>query len=51
MYELKIYRGVMCHDKEEWCKIWREIDLSVQIDMRNLKHYDPSTQKTQEITL
>ena len=30
MYELKIYRGVMCHDKETWCKIWRGIDLSFQ---------------------
>ena len=30
MYELKIYRGVMCHDDEEWCKIWRRIDLSFQ---------------------
>ena len=30
MHELKIYRGVMCHDNEEWCKIWRGIDLSVQ---------------------
>ena len=30
MYELKIYRGVMCHDNEEWCKIWRGIDLSFQ---------------------
>ena len=30
MYELKIYRGVMCHENEEWCKIWRGIDLSVQ---------------------
>ena len=20
----------MCHDNEEWCKIWREIDLSFQ---------------------
>ena len=30
MYELKIYRGVMCHDQEEWCKSWRGIDLSVQ---------------------
>ena len=28
MYELKIYRGVICHDNEEWCKIWRRIDLS-----------------------
>ena len=30
MYELKIYRGVMCHENEEWCKNWRAIDLSVQ---------------------
>ena len=30
MFELKIYRGVTCHDNEEWCKIWREIDLSFQ---------------------
>ena len=29
-YELKIHRGVMCHDNEEWRKIWREIDLSFQ---------------------
>ena len=30
IYELKIYRRVMCHDNEEWCKNWRGIDLSVQ---------------------
>ena len=30
MYELKIYREVMSHDNEEWCKIWRWLDLSVQ---------------------
>ena len=30
MYELKIYRGVMFHDNEEWWKIWRGIDLSIQ---------------------
>ena len=30
MYELKIYRGVMCHDNKQWFKIWRRIDLSVQ---------------------
>ena len=30
MYEIKIYRGVMCHDNEEWCKTWRGIDLPVQ---------------------
>ena len=25
-----IYRGVMCHENEEWCKVWRAIDLSIQ---------------------
>ena len=30
MYEFKIYRGVICHDNEEWCKLWRGIDLSFQ---------------------
>ena len=29
-YELKIHREVICHDNEEWCKIWRGIDLSFQ---------------------
>ena len=27
---IKIYRGVLCHENEEWCKNWRGIDLSVQ---------------------
>ena len=30
MYELKIYRGVMCHGNAEWCKNWRGIFWSVQ---------------------
>ena len=30
MYELKTYRGVICHDNEEWCKIGKAIDLSFQ---------------------
>ena len=30
MYELKIYRGVMCHDSEERCKVERRVDLSFQ---------------------
>ena len=28
IYEPKSYRGVMCHDNEEWCKIWKGIDFS-----------------------
>ena len=30
MYDLKIYKGVMCYDNEDWCKIGKRIDLSVQ---------------------
>ena len=30
MCELKIYRGFLWHGNEKLCKIWREIDLSVQ---------------------
>ena len=30
MHELKIYMGVMCYDNEEWCKIGRRIDFSLQ---------------------
>ena len=30
MHELKIYRGVICKDTEEWWKIWRGIDLPFQ---------------------
>ena len=30
MYELKIYRGVSCHESKKWCKMWRGIDLSVE---------------------
>ena len=27
MSELKRYRGVMCYDTENWCKLWRKNDL------------------------
>ena len=30
MYELEIYRGVLCNNNEEWCEIWRGMDFSVQ---------------------
>ena len=29
-YKLKINRGVICQDNEEWHKIWRGTDLSFQ---------------------
>ena len=27
MFDLEKYRGVIFHDTEGWCKIWRKIDL------------------------
>ena len=27
MFEPKKYRGVICHNTEEWCKIWGETDF------------------------
>ena len=30
MYELKLYIGVMCHDNDKWCEIWKGLDLSIQ---------------------
>ena len=50
-YDLNFYRGVMCNENEEWCQIWRGIDLSVEIDMRSLTNFDLSTQKFQEFAL
>ena len=45
MYELKIYREVMCHDNEEWCKNWRRIGFSFQ----NLMNFDASTRESQNL--
>ena len=48
-YELKIYRVFMCHDNQEWWKIWRGIDSSVQnFVMRNLKNFGPSSRKSKK---
>ena len=49
MYELKIYRGVMCHGNEEWCKIWRGLDLSVQNWHEECNKFWPEHSKTSKI--
>ena len=45
MYELKIYRGILCHDNEEWYLIWRGIDLSVQNWHEELGKFSPEYSK------
>ena len=53
--ELKINRGLLCHENGEWCKIWRGIDLSVQNRHEELwpehPNLDPSTWKSQKFAL
>ena len=29
-FQLKTYRGVMSHDTQKWCKVWRKTDLLFQ---------------------
>ena len=49
MYELKFYMGVMCHDNEEWCKIWKGIDLSVQNGHEEFDKFSPEHLKILKI--
>ena len=39
LFVLKKYRGVIFHDTEEWCKIWKELNCHFKIDMRNLTNF------------
>ena len=49
MYEFKIYSGVMCHENEEWFKIWRGIDLSVQNWYEEFEEFWPERSKISNI--
>ena len=49
MCELKIYKGVLCHDNEEWYLIWTGIDMSVQ-NWQD-EYFDTSTRKSQKFGL
>ena len=43
MYELKIYRGAMCHDNEEQAKFEEELTY--------FRNFDPGTQKSKKFAL
>ena len=48
-YELKIHRGVICHDYEEWRKIWRGIDLWFQSWHEEFHEFWPEHLKVSQI--
>ena len=47
--ELKIYRGVICQDNEEWHKIWRGIDLLFQNWHKEFDKFWPGHSKVSKI--
>ena len=51
LYELNIYRGVICHDNEKWHKFDDELTCQFKIDIRNLMNFDPSTRKSKKFEL
>ena len=49
-FELKIYWGAVCHDNEEWCKIWRGVDLSFQYWHKEFDEFWPNLLKVSKIS-
>ena len=49
MFEPKKYRGVMCHNTEEWCKIWGGTDLCFEKWHEEFCKFWTKTQKSQNI--
>ena len=47
MFDLKKYSGVMCHNTEEWCKIWRGTDLCFEKWHKKFGEFWPKSQKSQ----
>ena len=50
IYELKIYRGVIFHGNEEWCKNWRGIGLSIQNWHEEFDKFWPERSKISKIS-
>ena len=48
-YELKFHRGTICHDNEEWCKIWRGIGSSFRKWHKEFDKFWPAHSKVSKI--
>ena len=51
IFDPKKYRAVMCHNTEEWCKIWGGTDLCLENDMRNLVNFELTLESLKICTL
>ena len=51
IFELKKYRGVIFHDTEEWCKIWRKTDLLFEKWQEEFGKFSPEHSKVPKLRL
>ena len=51
LFELKKYRGVISHDIEEWCKIWRKTDLLLGKWHEKFGKFSPEHSKVSKLEL
>ena len=49
LFQLKHYRGIIFHDTEEWCKIWRGTALLFQISHEKFDKFWPKHLKVSKI--
>ena len=50
MFQVENFRGIMCHDTEEWYKIWRKTELWFEKNYtRNLANFHASRQKSENL--
>ena len=51
MFHLNEYRGVIFHDTEEWCKIWRKTDLRFGKWQEEFGKFSPEHSKLSKLRL
>ena len=51
MFDLKKYGGVIFHDTEEWCKIWRKTDLLLEKWHEEFGKFSPEHSKVSKLEL
>ena len=51
LFELKKYIGVIFHDNEEWCKIWRKTDLLLRKWHEEFWKFSPEYSKVSKFEL
>ena len=46
---MKKYGRVNSHDTEEWCKVWKKTGLSSKNDMKNLRNFNATSGKYENL--